>query len=88
MPAIVSSLEMSIENQTSLEDAKKLRIPIHILYGQFDPFVLKSRLRELKAANTNISITTLPVVHEITGVIYSRAVLSKINSCIESIDKP
>lgn len=78
MPAIVSSLEMSIENQTSLEDAKLLKVPIHVLYGQFDPFVIKSHIRELKTSGINVSTTVIPVAHEISGRIYEKAVLDTI----------
>lgn len=88
MPAIISSLEMSIENQTSLEDAKKLTVPIHILYGQFDPFVIKSRIRELKKESSSVSATALPVGHEITGPIFRKVVIDRIKQLQAMIDKP
>lgn len=88
MPAILSSLEMSIENQTSLEDAKTLSVPVHILYGQFDPFIIKRHLRELKKANSNVSTTILPVGHEIAGPIYRKAIHDQIKRFIRLVDTP
>jgi pimeloyl-ACP methyl ester carboxylesterase len=79
MPAIISSLEMSIENQTSLEDAKKLTVPVHILYGQFDPFVIKRHLRELKKENANVELKMIPAAHEISdSIFYRRKVVARV----------
>lgn len=85
LPAIVSSLEMSIENQTALDDAKWLKIPVSILYGQFDPFVIKGRIRELKKANENVTTTILPVWHEIAGRIYRKAILSTLDKIVKDV---
>lgn len=66
LPAIVSSLEMSIENQQSLREAKALDTPTYILYGQLDPFVIKRRLKELAAANPSVQLTSIPAAgHEV-----------------------
>lgn len=83
MPAIVSSLEMSIENQTSLEDAKQLTIPVHVLHGQFDAFVLKRHLKSLQQHNPNAHIYTLPAGHELSGLVYQKAVIKHIHFLLE-----
>lgn len=81
MPAIVSSLEMSIENQTALEDAKDLIVPTQIVYGQFDPFIIKSHLSELKKANSNVTTSVVLAEHEITGnIIFRNAVVGAIKT--------
>lgn len=74
LPAIISSLEMSIENQTSLDDAKNIHVPTRIIHAQFDPFVIKRHLKELASANHNIHIHTIPTGHDISSLIYRKAV--------------
>lgn len=85
LPAIVSSLEMSIENQTSLEDAKQLTMPIHVLYGQFDPFVLKRHLKALKRHNSNAHIYTIPAGHELSGLVYQKALTKHVHQLIAQL---
>lgn len=80
LPAIVSSLEMSIENQTSLQDAEKLRLPVHIIYGRLDPFVLKRNLKLLEKNVDNVKIETLLAAHEIFG---SKAFTKKVVTAVQ-----
>ena len=87
MPAIVSSLEMSIENQTSLDDAKRLTMPTHIIHGQFDAFVIKSHLKELQKNNSNVRLTVVPTGHEINGPIYRAAVTKQLQHFVDSFTK-
>lgn len=63
----IAALESSIINQTSLQDVTKLRLPIDIFYGIFDPVVIKKHITDLRAAHDNIVATRLPVGHEIVG---------------------
>ncbi len=89
LPAIVSSLEMSIENQTALIDAKKLTIPTRIIYGQFDPFIIKSHMRELAKANLMISTKAILAEHEISGnPAYKRIVIDEIDEFIYQLTLP
>lgn len=83
LPAIVSSLEMSIENQTALDDAKSLHMPTQIIYGQFDPFIIKSHIRALANENPAIATRTILGNHEITGnSVFRKAVIDAINTVI------
>lgn len=66
MPAIVSSLEMSIENQTALKDAASLQLPIQIIYGKLDPFIIKSHIRKLEAHSQNVTLQTVVAGHEVS----------------------
>jgi len=86
LPAIASSLEMSIENQRSLDDAKKLDLPIDILYGQFDPFVIKRHLRTLASANPTVTLKMIPTAaHEVyNNRLYEKAIVSKIEDVYAS----
>ncbi|RYF29419.1 MAG: alpha/beta hydrolase [Chloroflexi bacterium] len=79
LPAITSSLEMSIENQTSLQDAEKLSLPMHIIYGRLDPFIIKRNLRQLNKRLDNVTIDYVLAGHEITGSkVYTKKVIDRI----------
>ena len=87
MPAIVSSLEMSIENQTSLQDAAKLSLPIHIIYGKLDPFIVKKNIRMLESGHSNITLETVIAGHEIaSSKSYLNAIVAAIVQSIDEID--
>ncbi|MGK2895983.1 MAG: alpha/beta fold hydrolase [Candidatus Saccharimonadales bacterium] len=63
----MAALETMIINQTSLEDARKLTIPTHILYGILDPVVVGKNIKALTKITP--SVTAVPVLsgHEVTG---------------------
>lgn len=63
----VAALESSIINQTSLTDVTKLKIPIDIFYGAFDPVVIRKHIADLAAKNKNVTATRLNTGHEIVG---------------------
>jgi len=63
----MNALEATIINQTSLHDATKLHMPIHIIYGRLDPIVVVKNLRLLANVNKNVSITSTLAAHEIKG---------------------
>lgn len=67
LPAIIGSLEMSIENQTSLQDAETITIPMHIIYGRFDVFVIRRNLRSLEKNHDTVSVETIMAGHELTS---------------------
>lgn len=67
LPAIASSLELSIENQTTLRDIVTLAIPVTLVYGQFDPFVVKRNLIMLAKNHVNISVESVMAGHDIIG---------------------
>jgi cis-3-alkyl-4-acyloxetan-2-one decarboxylase len=86
LPAIVSSLEMSIENQTTLRDLQDLPIPTHVLYGVLDPFIVKRNIRELEQLSGMISFTAVVAGHEITASkAYAHAVVAAIKSEIAKV---
>lgn len=66
-PTYMNALEATIINQTSLNDASRLKIPIHILYGTFDPIVVKRNLRFLAGSNPEVTVTPVLASHEIMG---------------------
>ena len=67
VPSYIAALESSIINQTSLADIAKLKMPINIFYGAFDPVVVKKHIVGLAKTNDNISATRLAAGHEVVG---------------------
>lgn len=63
----IAALESSIINQTSLADIEKLRLPIDIFYGAFDPVVIKKHITRLAKSKDNITAIRLNAGHEIVG---------------------
>jgi len=79
-PLFMNALEASIVNQTSLKDAAKLTVPIHILYGQFDPVVIGKNIRTLAKTNPNISARSVLAAHEFKGRFVPPAINAIINA--------
>lgn len=61
-----NSLEFTIKGQHTIAELEKLQIPIAILYGRFDVFVLGGYFRALAKTHSNITVYTLNSRHEIT----------------------
>jgi len=77
----VAALESSIVNQTSLEDAAKLKLPITILYGVLDPVVIGSNIRLLAKQNENIVEKKITTGHEVVGR-YVKFVANEISAVV------
>lgn len=77
----VAALESSIVNQTSLQDAAKLKLPITILYGALDPVVIGSNIRNLAKQNPNIVAKKITTGHEIVGR-YVKFVAKEMNAVV------
>ena len=62
-----NSLINSIENQTTFNDIKSLKLPITIIYGRFDILVLSKYYKLLQKNHKNISVYKINGHHEITA---------------------
>lgn len=80
IPAIASSLEMSIENQTSIHDARGLTIPMTIVYGRLDPFILARNLKMIEKGKPNVTLVSVTAGHDIIG---SKAYTAKVADLIK-----
>jgi len=84
----MGALEAAIINQTSLEDAKRLRLPITILRGTLDPIVVVRNLKELIRERSNITLVQVAAAHEVKGL-FVPAVVKVINqACRPNIEIP
>lgn len=63
----IGALESSIINQTSLQDIERLKLPIDIMYGTFDPVVVKKHISMLAKNKKNITASWLLAGHEVVG---------------------
>lgn len=61
----VAALESSIINQTSLQDVEKLKLPITIFYGAFDPVVISKHIVSLAKTHANITAKRVLAGHEV-----------------------
>lgn len=73
-PVYMNALESSIINQTSLDDAIKLKVPTHVLYGRLDPVVIYKNIRYLASNNHNVRVTTVLAAHEVQGLLLDAAI--------------
>lgn len=80
----MAALEASIINQTSLADAKHLKIPIKLIMGQLDPVVIRHNLKEVVQNHRNRELTTVIAAgHEVRGR-FIPAVVQAINKELET----
>ena len=73
----MTALEAMIINQTSYDDARQLTVPVHIIEGTLDPFVLHARLKRLVKQNPNITLQTVLAGHEVRGL-FVKALIKRI----------
>ena len=63
----VATLGAAIVDQTSFEDAKKLKVPTLIIRGKLDPLVIGRNFTKLEKANPNIAVKSILAGHDIRG---------------------
>ena len=80
----MAALNAMIINQTSLYDVQKLRMPITILKGTVDPFVIGKNLRLIAKNKPNVQLKTIVAGHEIRGLFVS-AVVKSIESSLPPV---
>lgn len=79
LPAYLAALKASIINQTSFKDIMQLKLPIHIIYGLFDPLVVPANIKKLGRDRTNVTTRHIVAMHEITGT-YAAPIIKSIKS--------
>ena len=63
----MATLQTAIVNQTSMDDVEQLTLPIEIIHGRLDPFVVTKNLRYLAHTMPNVSLHHTVSSHELTG---------------------
>lgn len=81
----MSALEASIINQTSLEDAKHISIPMRVIHGALDPLVIKKNLKHLTRHNPNADLRTITAGHEVKSKTYTKTVTEEIIAAVDDL---
>lgn len=76
----ISSLHASIINQTTIHDIGRIKKPIHILNGIFDPLTVRSNLKEISQKYDTITLTEINAAH-----LLSKLYAKKINKVIAEV---
>lgn len=79
----MAALEATIINQQLYNHAHRLRRPVKILRGVFDPFVVNGHLKKLARMNPNIHMSNVMAGHDIRGSLVG-AVVNTINEQLPS----
>ncbi len=73
----IMAMQASIIDQSAYNDAAQLKVPIRIIYGSFDPFIVGSNLRRLSRLNSNISIKRILAFHDVSEL-YSKPIVKSL----------
>jgi len=73
----LAALESSVINQTAFQDVKRLRKPIQLIHGVFDPVVIKKNLDAIVNENPRAKLSIVVTGHEMLGI-YVGAVVKAI----------
>ena len=74
----VRTLHASIINQRTIKDIAKVRVPITIINGIFDPFIVRGNLVELRNTHNNVHLVDIAAGHNISDH-YKREILKALN---------
>lgn len=67
----LATLEAAIINQTSLDDAMDLQIPITVIRGRLDPLVVPANLKLLAKTSPKVKLKTISAAHELNKKYFS-----------------
>lgn len=63
----MAALQSMIINQTSMDDAQKIKVPTTIIRGTLDPWVVTKNLKRLARSNPNVKLKSIIAGHEVKG---------------------
>jgi pimeloyl-ACP methyl ester carboxylesterase len=81
--AYASSLQTSIERQTTIIDAERLRVPTEVIYGTYDVLIIKKYLKELVTKNPHAHLHRVRAGHQIS-VDYARVIARLIDKSVRT----
>ena len=82
----IAALESSIINQTALADVAKLKMPVDIFYGTFDPVVIKKHITTLAKSKSNVTARRLVAGHEVVGG-YVKSLAKYLNEVVDITER-
>lgn len=72
------SLRNTIIEQNTYDDIKNIKLPVHIIYGALDEFLVQGVVNKLTEFN-NIEITKLQAINHMIGSRFAKEVVKKIS---------
>lgn len=73
--SVAKSIEMAIENQSAFEWLIEAQLPVALLYGRLDPYVIKKYYRTLARHNPHCTVYPIMAGHEVNRSLpYARAI--------------
>ena len=83
LPSYIKSLKSSIIHQNSFDDISKLKMPIHIIYGRFDPLVVSGNLKDIAKNNANVTVQSINAMHEVTNT-YTPKIIKNLEKMLKN----
>jgi len=71
------SLKNTIIKQNTYDDIKNIKLPVHIIYGAFDEFLVQETVNKLKVFD-NVKITKLQAINHMVGSRFAKEIAKQI----------
>lgn len=78
-----TALKASIIDQSSYRDIAHVAVPVHIIYGKFDPFIITKNLKTLAKHNDHIKLRSVLAAHETTRV-FKKPILDALHELLSN----
>lgn len=82
MDTYIAALRANILDQTTTHDIIRLKKPVRIIYGTFDPFIVSQNIKRAKTESSYVKVTKFFGGHEIIGS-YIDHIVSAIDELLE-----
>ena len=79
----ITAMQSAIIDQSAYRDVANLRVPVQIIYGSFDPFVVGGNLRKLSKASQYITLKRILAFHDVSEL-YKKPILK----ALEKLKQP
>ena len=73
----LKAMQASIIDQSAYSDVATLKVPVKIIYGSFDPFVVGGNLRRLNKISPYISLKRILAFHDVSEL-YRRPIIKSL----------
>ena len=58
-------------------------MPIHIIYGRFDPLVVSGNLKDIAKNNANVTVQSINAMHEVTNT-YTPKIIKNLEKMLKN----
>lgn len=78
----IKAMQASIINQSAYRDLARLQLPVRLIYGSLDPFVVSGNIKQLVKHNTHLSSQRILAFHDVNEF-YRRPILKALSELID-----